>query len=50
METNARCEKREYSARIQRRKCSETVILQLKQISRIIEGERLPAQRHWLEN
>jgi hypothetical protein len=50
METNARCEKREYSARIQRRKCSKAVVLQLKQISGIIEWERLSAQGHWLEN
>jgi hypothetical protein len=31
-------------------KRSEAVVLQLKQISRIIEWERLSAQRHWLEN
>jgi hypothetical protein len=31
-------------------KRSEDVVLQLKQITRIIEWERLPAQRHWLEN
>jgi len=31
-------------------KRSEAIVLQLKKISRIIEGERLSAQRHWLEN
>jgi len=31
-------------------KRSEAVVLQLKQVSRIIEWELLPAQRHWLEN
>jgi len=31
------------------RKRSEAVVLQLKQISLIIEWERLSAQRHWLE-
>jgi hypothetical protein len=31
-------------------KRSEAVILQLKQINRIIKWERLSAQQHWLEN
>jgi len=29
-------------------KRSEAVVLQLKQIARIIEWERLPTRRHWL--